>query len=144
MSDYGKRGIDSRHPMIVDFAGDVSDLSSWTRGSAKALDAYRQGCQPDPGPSMYVYTMVNVGDDDGIGEVVYVGITGNPHLRFSEHRKKYWWRRVNWVLVERIDCLWHDEVCSFHQLQRAARHLENWLIDLHEPTENRASLVVAR
>ncbi len=38
---------------------------------------------------------------DGMGELLYVGMTWNPYVRFSQHAEdKWWWREVESASVE--------------------------------------------
>jgi hypothetical protein len=135
------RGIDPLHPMVDAFSGEFHELKSWARGIGDYNDLYRT-CQQelvnDPGPGIYVYVF---GGDQTAGEdTLYVGVTRNPHIRFAQHRRhSSWWRHAISAVVWRIDCRWHEgPLCTTSELDLAARHLEMWLIELFEPTENRA------
>lgn len=138
---------DSRHVPANAFEGAADDLIPWAKGAAPVNDVYRRFCAAvehsgrkprDPGPSIYVYMLV-AGAPPGITEVVYVGITRNPYLRFGQHRKRLWWRRVTWATVGRMDCRNHDgPVCSAAELNEVARTHETSIIEVFEPTENLA------
>lgn len=140
------------HPLVPAWRGPIRELSRWTRGHADQQNIYRQLCQAlpsptedhngigyrDPGPRicLYSFTVGELSMDSYI-ETVYVGVTRNPHIRFQQHRRRPWWRRVTHAYIDHLDCRYHEgPVCSALDLDRAARMNERWLIDFIEPTEN--------
>ena len=135
------RGIDPLHPLVEDFSGEVEELNAWTR---KVLDrngiyrTVRSELVKDPGPVLYLY--IFGGKPDRGDDTLYVGITRNPHIRFAQHRRRsHWWNDVTDAVVHRIDCRWHEPpACSVSELDKAGRRLETWMIELLEPSENRA------
>ena len=120
----GDRSYDPLHPLQLAFAGEVNDVLQWARYAATTIESV--------GPRYYIYSF-SVAAEEPI-ETVYVGMTRNPAMRFSDHRRKPWFQRVNWSCVDYLCCSSHQ--CSIYDFKRAAREIETWLIDRTEPTEN--------
>lgn len=135
------RGIDPLHPLVEVFDGELHELDKWTRSIADRTCIYRdvrEYLAKDPGLGIYVY--IFGGDRQRGDDVLYIGVTRNPHTRFAQHRRHgSWWKHATYTFIQHIDCRWHDgPPCSVDELDRAARYLEGWLIELLEPTANRA------
>jgi hypothetical protein len=150
-------GVDPLHPLLDCFRGTVSELNIWASKQASINGMYREICRTvpapgagyakgaignrDPGPSVYIYTFTAGSDltSFNCNEIIYTGITRNPKIRFQQHCKKFWWKRVTHAIVDRIDCRYHDgPLCSILDLAKSAQAIESWIISLLEPTENRA------
>jgi hypothetical protein len=93
--------------------------------SAGRLDPERPGAWKEIGPAPLGKTFVyRFFDCDG--QLLYVGITWNPWVRWREHRaKREWWSRV-----DRYDL----HVC---QDERDARTWETWCIRTLHPICNK-------